>query len=97
MAALIWVAVGIALWHFTIFVPDRFWQGIVGAFLGSVIGGVISGALFQVILGRGIGEADFLTLLTPIPGFLLGAWVVYRIGTRQEEDLEAGVEAAEEA
>ncbi len=94
MAALIWVAVGIALWHFTIFAPDRFWQGIVGAFLGSVVGGIISGAIFQVILGRGLGEADVITMLTPIPGFLLGAWIVYRIGSRQEEAIESGTGAA---
>ena len=31
MAALVWVMVGIALWHFTIFVPDHFWSGIMGA------------------------------------------------------------------
>jgi len=97
MAALVWVTVGIALWHFTILVPDRFWQGIVGAFLGSVVGAVISGALFQIILGRSLGEADFLTLLTPIPGFLLGVWVVYRIGSRQEDAAASAKGAAEEA
>ena len=38
MAMLVWVMMGIALWHFTIFVPDRFWGGIVGAFLGALFG-----------------------------------------------------------
>ena len=36
MALLVWFTMGIALWHFTVFLPDRFWQGIVGAFIGSV-------------------------------------------------------------
>ena len=36
MALLVWFTMGIALWHFTVFLPDRFWQGIVGAFLGAV-------------------------------------------------------------
>ena len=40
MALLVWFTMGIALWHFTVFLPDRFWQGIVGAFLGSVIGAI---------------------------------------------------------
>ena len=31
---LVWFTMGIALWHFTIFLPDRFWQGIIGALLG---------------------------------------------------------------
>ena len=38
MALLVWFTMGIALWHFTVFLPDRFWQGIVGAFIGAVIG-----------------------------------------------------------
>ena len=38
MALLVWFTMGIALWHFTVFLPDHFWQGIVGAFLGAVIG-----------------------------------------------------------
>jgi hypothetical protein len=29
MTALVWVMMGIALWHFAIFVPDHFWSGIV--------------------------------------------------------------------
>ena len=36
MALVVWFTMGIALWHFTIFLPDRFWQGIVGAFIGAV-------------------------------------------------------------
>ncbi len=44
MALLVWFMTGIALWHFTVFVPDRFWQGIVGAFLGAVVGAIVSGA-----------------------------------------------------
>ena len=45
MALLVWFTMGIALWHFTVFLPDRFWQGIVGAFLGSTIGAVVFGAI----------------------------------------------------
>ena len=44
MALLVWFTMGIALWHFTVFLPDRFWQGIVGAFLGAVIGAIVFGA-----------------------------------------------------
>ena len=36
MGMLAWVMMGIAIWHFTIFLPDRFWGGIVGAFLGAL-------------------------------------------------------------
>ena len=34
---------GIAVWHFTVFVPDRFWGGIVGAFFAAVVGAALFG------------------------------------------------------
>ena len=34
MGMLAWVMMGLALWHFTIWLPDRYWGGIVGAFVG---------------------------------------------------------------
>ena len=43
MAMLVWAMMGIALWHFTVFVPDRFWGGIVGAFLGALFGAILIG------------------------------------------------------
>ena len=43
MALVVWFTMGIALWHFTVFLPDRFWQGIVGAFIGAVAGAVLFG------------------------------------------------------
>ncbi len=85
MAILVWVIVGLALWHLTVFVPDHFWGGIVGALVGSVFGAVISGAVVQLILGRGLGEADMITFFAAIPGFLIGAWLTYFIGERKEE------------
>ncbi len=44
MALLGWVMMGLSIWHFTIFLPDRFWGGIVGAFIGSLVGAVIVGS-----------------------------------------------------
>lgn len=84
MSLVIWFTVALALWHFTIFVPDRFWQGIIGALIGCVIGGVISGALIElVILGNSLSDTDLITFVTAIPGTLIGAWVIYRIGVSQ--------------
>ena len=45
MGMLAWVIMGLALWHFTIWLPDRFWGGIVGAFLGALIGALLGGVL----------------------------------------------------
>ena len=43
MGVLAWIMMGIAIWHFAIFMPDRFWGGIVGAFVGALVGAVIFG------------------------------------------------------
>lgn len=84
MALLVWFTMGIALWHFTVFLPDRFWQGIVGAFVGSVIGAILFGLLIEVIGGRGLGDTDLVTALTAIPGVAIGLGVVYFFGVRAE-------------
>lgn len=84
MALLVWFMTGIALWHFTVFLPDHFWQGIVGAFLGAVAGAMISGATAQIASGRTIGDTDLATVLYALPGIALGLAVVYVIGLRDE-------------
>jgi hypothetical protein len=89
MALVVWFTMGIALWHFTVFLPDRFWQGIVGAFLGSVIGAVVFGAIVEVAVGRGLGETDVLTALTAVPGVAIGLAVVWAIGVRAEREHQA--------
>jgi hypothetical protein len=88
MALLVWFTMGIALWHFTVFLPDRFWQGIVGAFLGSVIGAIIFGAIVELISDKGLGNTDLATALTAIPGVAIGLGVVYAIGIRSEQASE---------
>ncbi|HEV7400612.1 MAG TPA: hypothetical protein VGN84_10135 [Solirubrobacterales bacterium] len=88
MALLVWFTMGIALWHFTVFLPDRFWQGIVGAFLGSVIGAVVFGAIVEIISDKGLGNTDLATALTAVPGVAIGLGVVYVIGLRSEEAAE---------
>jgi hypothetical protein len=87
MALLVWFTTGIALWHFTIFLPDRFWQGIVGAFLGATIGAVAFGAIIELASGKGLGDTDLSTVLTAVPGVAIGLAVVWFIGVRQEQAL----------
>ena len=86
MAALVWFTTGVALWHFTVFIPDRFWAGIVGALLGAATGAMITGALGQIATGAGIGETGIETVLFAIPGTALGLAVIYAIGVRQEPE-----------
>ena len=84
MALLVWFTTGIAIWHFTVFVPDRFWGGIVGAFLGAIAGAMATGAIAQIASGRGVGETDLATVLVAVPGTLIGLAVIYAIGARRE-------------
>jgi hypothetical protein len=84
MAAVVWFTIAVALWHFTVFLPDRFWAGIVGALLGAIAGGMVSGAIFQVASGRSIGDTDLGTVVVAIPGTLIGLGIVYAIGLRRE-------------
>ena len=71
MALLVWVMVGLALWHFTVLLPDNFYGGIVGAFCAAVLGSVIFGLI--VNLGRSRGsDTDLGTGLEAIPGALVG-------------------------
>jgi hypothetical protein len=79
MAVLVWTMMGLAIWHFTIFLPDRFWGGIVGAFLGALFGAVIIGLLVNAgVPGR--DDTDLLSALEAIPGAIAGIAAVYFIG-----------------
>ena len=54
MGLLGWVMMGLALWHYTIFLPDRFWGGIVGALVGALLGAVAVGMLISSVKGTGL-------------------------------------------
>jgi ABC-type Fe3+ transport system permease subunit len=87
MALLVWFMTGIALWHFTVFLPDRFWQGIVGAFLGAVVGAIVFGLIAQEIAGKTMGETDLGTALMAVPGVVIGLAVIYALGLRAERSI----------
>ena len=83
MGALVWVMMGLAIWHFTIFVPDRFWSGIVGAFLGALIGSVVFGLIVNGFVVPGQNDTDLMTAVEAIPGALIGIAAAYFYGVRQ--------------
>jgi ABC-type Fe3+ transport system permease subunit len=89
MGLLGWVIMGLAIWHYTIFLPDRFWGGIVGAFVGSLIGSIVVGLIIysvKVSAVRVPGEkaTDIGVVLYAVPGALLGMALVYAEGMRRE-------------
>lgn len=93
MGALAWTMMGLALWHFTIFFPDRFWAGIVGAFLGSVFGAIVFGLAINGFSVPGQHATDIGTVLEAVPGAILGVALVYAIGVRAENRADAGLAA----
>jgi hypothetical protein len=85
MGLLVWAMMGIAIWHFAVFVPDRFWGGIVGAFLAAIAGAVVIGLLIQGFEGRDIDTTDITTAMEAIPGAMLGLAVSFGLGVRAAE------------
>jgi hypothetical protein len=83
MAMLVWAMMGIAIWHFTVFVPDRFWGGIVGAFLGALVGAVIIGLAVNGFSVPGQDDTDLLTAVEAVPGAVAGIAAVYFYGASQ--------------
>jgi hypothetical protein len=83
MALLVWVMVGLAIWHFTIFLPDNFWGGIVGAFCGALIGAVAFGVVVNLGSVPGQSGTDLVTGVEAIPGAVIGLAAVWVLGVRQ--------------
>ncbi|HEY7836642.1 MAG TPA: hypothetical protein VIB59_04190 [Solirubrobacteraceae bacterium] len=90
MGLLGWVMMGLAIWHFTVWLPDRFWGGIVGAFIGSLLGSIIVGLIIYSIKVSSLtipGEkaTDIGIVLYAVPGALIGMGIVYLVGMRREK------------
>ena len=84
MGLLVWIMVAIALWHFTVFLPDNWWAGIVGAFAASVVGSVIFGLIIHLGTVPGQDETDLLTAIESVPGAVLGMAIAWLVGVRSD-------------
>jgi predicted ABC-type sugar transport system permease subunit len=84
MGLLAWVMMGLAIWHFTIWLPDRFWGGIVGALLGALIGAVVVALIINGVTVPGKHDTHIATALDAIPGAIVGIVAVYLEGIRRE-------------
>ena len=90
MSMLVWVLMALAIWHFTVFLPDHFWGGIVGALLCAVIGSIVLGFLISGLKVPGEDDTHLAQALVAIPGTLAGLAFAYLYGRAQ--DREAGIE-----
>ncbi|MCW3033246.1 MAG: hypothetical protein JWM60_1591 [Solirubrobacterales bacterium] len=89
MGLLGWVMMGLAIWHFTIFLPDRFWGGIVGALMGALVGSIVIGLIIYAVKASSLqvpGEkaTNIGVILYAIPGAVIGMGIVYLEGMRRE-------------
>ena len=85
MSLFVWAMMGIAIWHFSVFVPDRFWGGIAGAFVAAFVGALVSGYLLP---SPGVPEDNppgVASALWAVPGTFAGLGLAYWYGVRQEE------------
>ncbi len=85
MSMVVWVMMGIAIWHFAVFVPDRFWGGIVGAFLAAIAGAALFGFLVSGLTVPGRDDTELLQALIAVPGSLIGLALSWAYGSRTEE------------
>ena len=82
MGALVWIMVGLAIWHFTVFLPDRFLGGMVGAIVAALLGWFLFGVAVNGGTIPGQEHNDLLTGVEAIPGALLGMGAMWMLCTR---------------
>jgi uncharacterized membrane protein YeaQ/YmgE (transglycosylase-associated protein family) len=78
MSVLVWVMVGLALWHFAVLVPDRFRGGVIGALIAALAGALVSGWLLPVPgipTGNPPGLAETLWAIPGSLAALVGCWL----------------------
>lgn len=86
LSLVVWTMIGIALWHFTVLVPDRFWGGIIGAFLAALAGALLSGYLLP---DPGVPRANppgVEEALWALPGSVAALVASYVYGAKHERE-----------
>jgi hypothetical protein len=84
VSILVWVIVGLAIWHFAVLVPDRFWGGIIGAVPGRLARRDGPGYLLPapgIPVDNPLGWSE---PLWPVPCSLLALSASYFYGARRE-------------
>jgi hypothetical protein len=92
MSAIVWAMMGISIWHFAVLVPDRFYGGIIGAFLAALGGAMLAGYLLP---SPGLSDANppgLQEAIWPVPGGLAGLALAYAYGAHRERNETGGSE-----
>jgi hypothetical protein len=75
---------GIAVWHFTVFFPDRFYGGIVGAFLVASFSAVVFGLIVNAGSVPGRNDTELIQAVLAIPGAAIGLAGSWFYGARYD-------------
>lgn len=85
MSLFVWIMMGIALWHFAVWVPDRFWGGIVGAFVAAIIGAVVVGFILAGFKVIGRHQLDISAAFEAIPGAVIALALSWLYGRHLDD------------
>lgn len=84
MSMVVWLMMGIALWHFAVFVPDRFYGGIVGAFLAACAGAAIFGFVVSGFTVPGKSDTELVQAIVAVPGTIIALAISWWYGSHTE-------------
>jgi hypothetical protein len=84
LSIFVWVLIGMALWHFSILVPNRFWSGIIGAFGAAVAGALLSGYLLPQPGISASNPPGTGAAVWAMPGCLIALLLSYLYGAHQD-------------
>ena len=88
MSVVVWVMVGIAIWHFTVLLPDLCAGGRIGSFVTCVAGALASGYLLPTPGVPTSNPPGIQEALWPVPGTLMALAATYAYGAwRGDEPL----------
>jgi uncharacterized membrane protein YeaQ/YmgE (transglycosylase-associated protein family) len=91
VSVFVWVMIGVALWHFSVLVPDRFYGGVIGALIAAVGGALVSGYLLPDPGIPSHNPPGLMQALWPLPGALLALVAAYLYGIRRERGARGAV------
>jgi hypothetical protein len=67
-----------------VFVPDRFWGGIVGAFIVAIAGAAVFGVIASGFTVPGRSDTDIEQALIAVPGALIALGLSWLYGSSLE-------------
>ena len=84
LSIFVWAMIGIACWHVAVLVPDKFWGGIIGAFLVALLGALLPGFLLPQPGVSSANPPGLGVAISAIPGSVAALVASYWYGARRD-------------